>query len=93
VTARIDGLTAARARHEHSRAAGTGGFARAFEQALRRLDRPDAPATGTATAELDARAALELQAAVYRRAEEIELASRLLDHGVSAVKTILQTRI
>ena len=67
-------------------------FANLFDRAVALAD-----ATGAAPATLgdaaDARSALELQLVVYRRAERLELASKVLDSGVSAIKTILQTRV
>lgn len=66
-------------------------FSRILEQTLTGIDRGIA-VPGT-TEPLDARGALELQAAVYRHAERLEITSRLLDHGVGAVKTVLQTRV
>ena len=57
-----------------------GDFARSLARAL---DAP-LPVSGSA---------LELQVAAYRHAEHVELATRLADHAVGAVKTILQTRV
>ena len=36
---------------------------------------------------------LILQARIYREAERIELVSKLIDHSVGAMKTILQSRV
>ncbi len=68
-------------------------FSRVFEQAVRDVDRAIAIPDIEATEPLDARGALELQAAVYRHAERVEIVSRIVDHGVAAVKTVLQTRV
>jgi hypothetical protein len=67
-------------------------FSETLERALARVDRFEST-SATAVSDLDARTALELQASVYMQEERFELISRLVDHGVSAVKTILQTRI
>lgn len=69
-----------------------GSFARVFERAVGALAHEPA-ALRLETGDLDANAALALQADVYRHAERLELTSKLLDHGVGAVKTLLQTRV
>ena len=93
MTARVGSLSAAAP--PHSSASQTGGrdaFARALERAAALVDSAgNAPAVSAVP--LDGGAALRLQLSVYRRAEQLELASRVLDSGVSAVKTILQTRV
>jgi hypothetical protein len=68
-------------------------FARVLARALADVDRSAAGLATSNGAALDARQSLELQAAVYRHVERLELASRLIDHGISAVKTVLQTRV
>jgi hypothetical protein len=96
VTARIDhagaGAAAAAAAPSADGTRAGAGFAAALERALGDLDRGAGTPAAT-EAPLDARAALELQAAVYREAERVELASKLLDHGLAALKTVLQTRL
>jgi hypothetical protein len=72
-------------------AAPSRGFAAAFERALRALERGSAEPPRVS--ELDAERTLALQASTYRQVERVELVSRLVDHGVGAVKTILQTRV
>jgi hypothetical protein len=68
-------------------------FARALERAMERLDA--APGSGAADVarSLEPRRLLELQAAVYAHAERVEIVSKLADHAVGAVKTLLQTRV
>jgi hypothetical protein len=71
---------------DHSPAARGGSeFARALARAVADLDRAAPTVPSGAGAALDARAALELQLAVYRHVERVELAARLADHPVSAV--------
>jgi hypothetical protein len=93
VTARVGPPAATPAPHSTaSPASGRDAFARALDRAAALVDSAGGP--GTVPAEpLDGAAALRLQLSVYRRAEQLELASRVLDSGVSAVKTILQTRV
>ena len=70
---------------------GTRSFADAVAKAAASLDAsPPASPNGS---QLDATSALELQAAVYRHAERIELASKIVDLGVGAIRTLLQTRV
>lgn len=88
MSARVNGVPGHAGTHP-AHSLGGRRFADALRRTLAAVDEtprpgPEAP---------DARAALALQAAVYRHAERVELASRLLDHGVSAVKTVLQTRV
>lgn len=67
-------------------------FAQVFRDAMRAADR-SRPETPRASAiPTDASRALALQAEIYRDAERVELVSKLVDHAVSAVKTLLQTR-
>lgn len=47
-------------------------------------------AGGTDTATLDAGQLIALQVGVYRYTEAIDLASRLIDHATTGVKTVLQ---
>lgn len=47
-------------------------------------------ATGAGGGTLDAGQLIALQAGVYRYAEAIDLASRLIDHATTGVKTVLQ---
>ena len=72
---------------------GAGRFGEVLARALGDLDRSAANASPPTAGALDTRGALELQIAVYRHAERVELTSRLIDHGLSAVKTVLQTRV
>lgn len=70
-----------------------GAFAHALERAFERLDEtPGVDAAGAARA-LDPQRILALQAAVYRHAEHVEIVSKVADHAVGAVKTLLQTRV
>ena len=66
-------------------------FADAVSRAVASID-ASAPAPSV-DASLDAAQALELQAAVYRHAERIELTSKIVDLGVGAIRTLLQTRV
>ena len=68
-----------------------GGLAGRFGEVLAALDARSAGRTPLDTA--DPAALLAAQAALYREAERIELASRVVDQGVGAVKTLLQTRV
>ena len=70
-----------------------GGFRTALEGAMRALERAGAPVAPRPPGEVDAASALALQAEIYRQAERVELASKLLDHAVGAVKTVLQTKV
>ncbi len=45
---------------------------------------------GTDTATLDAGQLIALQVGVYRYTEAVDLASRLIDHATTGVKTVLQ---
>jgi hypothetical protein len=45
---------------------------------------------GAGTSTLDAGQLIALQAGVYRYAESIDLASRLIDHATTGLKTVLQ---
>lgn len=76
----------------HSIEQGPRSLSSVFERTLSALNglnqAPQLPANDLSSPDV-----LRLQVEMYRQAEQIELASKLLDHGVSAVKTILQTRI
>ena len=93
---RVPGATGAAGGAPSHESGGTnrprGGFAGALDHALRALE-PQRATSVAATGELDPAAALALQASIYRDAERLELASKLLDYGVGAVKTILQTKV
>lgn len=67
-------------------------FARALERAAA-SGGVGGDAAARSSAPLGAAEALALQADLYARAERLELTSKLLDHGVGAVKTLLQTRL
>jgi hypothetical protein len=68
------------------------GFGETLERVVASLDRTG-QSPQTIAADASPSSLLAAQAELYRDAERIELASRLLDHSVSAIKTILQTRI
>ena len=68
-------------------------FAATLERASRALESPVASAARASGPTSPMAEAIELQARVYRDAERVELASKLLDHAVGAVKTVLQTRV
>jgi len=70
-----------------------GGFRAALDGAVRALERADTRVTAPASGEVDAASSLALQAEIYRQAERVELTSKLLDHAVGSVKTVLQTRV
>lgn len=74
-----------------SRSDATTAFAEVLTRAIRSVDER-ASAAGS-PANLDAAAALRLQASVYREAERVELVSKLVDHAVGSIKTLLQTRV
>lgn len=61
----------------------------AFGAVLRALD----PGAGRAVDASSPASLLAAQAALYREVHRLEIAARILDQGVSAVKTILQTRL
>ena len=77
----------------HPAGRATGGFRAALDGAVRALERADRPVSAPDATGVDAASALALQAEIYRQAERVELASKLLDHAVGAVKTVLQTRV
>ena len=71
-----------------------GGFAAALDGAVRALERADGKLSLPAGLEASGpRAMLALQASLYRRVEQVELASKVVDSAVTGVKTLLQTRI
>lgn len=72
--------------------AGQPALHRTFRDVLAAIDRSSTAAPAAAPGHVGAPQALALQAEVYRHAERVELVSRLLDHAVGAVKTLLQTR-
>ncbi len=67
-------------------------FASFLRKAVESADRAHAKALPAPPPGNDTARALALQAEVYRQAERVELASRLVDHAVGAVKTLLQSR-
>ena len=66
-------------------------FAQTLERAMGAVERSSGATA--AVGDLGPAEALALQATLYRHAERLELASKLLDHGVGAIKTLLQTRL
>ena len=80
-----------RAGHETALVAPRSSFAEALARAAGRLDA--GPKALVAAEALEPRRVVELQLAVYRHAERVELASKLADHAIGAVKTLLQTRV
>jgi hypothetical protein len=69
------------------------GFARSLERALASVDADAARGGADAVRTSDPQRLLELQSAIYRHAERVEIVSRLADHAVGTIKTILQTRV
>jgi hypothetical protein len=74
-------------------ATGRGAFVQALERAMSRLDATPGVDAARAAGPLDPGRILELQTAVYEHAERVEIVSKLADHAVGAVKTLLQTRV
>jgi hypothetical protein len=81
----------ARAGAEGPPASGATSFEATVARAARALDEAVTAPRPSTTA--DPAALLATQAEIYRHAERLELASRVVDHAVGAVKTILQTRV
>lgn len=67
-------------------------FSRVLRDAMRSVERNGVAPGRTSPIPHDSLRALELQAEIYRHSERVELVSKLVDHTVSAVKTLLQTR-
>jgi hypothetical protein len=74
------------------RGSGARSFAAELARAFDAIDRGDGGRIDAATADAPG-ALLEIQMAVYRHAERLELASKIVDYAVGSVKTILQTRV
>jgi hypothetical protein len=89
--ATVDQTAPARAGLETALVAPRSSFAQVLARAAGRLDAGPRP-LGAAEA-LEPRRVVELQLAVYRHAERVELASKLADHAIGAIKTLLQTRV
>lgn len=70
-----------------------GSFARLLAQMEQRLATGIASEPGAAATGRPLDPAIELQVRVYREAERVELVSKLVDHAVSAAKTVLQTKV
>ena len=70
------------------------GFSRLLGRFGRELDRGEKTLSAAARggAASDPGALLALQAGVYRYVEAVDLASKLVDHATSAVKTTLQSQ-
>jgi hypothetical protein len=90
---RVTSISPERAAPASASIASSKTFRETFERLLATADpaarrTPHVPSVATADT-----TALELQARVYREAERAELISKLVDHTVGAVKTILQTRL
>jgi hypothetical protein len=86
-TSPADGLAAAGPR------AAAPEFAGAIGRAIAALDRSSRIPSGRDAADGQPESLLAAQAALYREAETVELAARLVDHAVGAIKTVLQTRV
>lgn len=67
-------------------------FAKILRDAVNAAERTQTPALPVRNEASDAARSLALQAEVYRQSERVELVSRLVDHAVGAVKTLLQSR-
>ena len=72
---------------------GARSFASVLRDAVQTAERGRAARTPDAAQVTDPARALALQAAIYRHAEQVEIVSKVVDHAVSAMKTILQTRL
>lgn len=67
-------------------------FAHVFRDAVAAAERSGTPSVSRISENSEAARALALQAEIYQQAERVEIVSKLVDHAVSAVKTLLQTR-
>lgn len=67
-------------------------FATILRDAVSAADRSRTPSLPVRADAADTVRHLALQAEVYRESERVEIVSRLVDHAVSAVKTLLQSR-
>jgi hypothetical protein len=67
-------------------------FATILRDAVNAADRGRTPSLPVRADASDTARSLALQAEVYRESERVEIVSRLVDHAVSAVKTLLQSR-
>lgn len=72
---------------------GARSFASVLRDAVQSAERGRAARSQEASPVTDPARALALQAAIYRHAEQVEIVSKVVDHAVSAMKTILQTRL
>ena len=70
-----------------------GSFAAELSRALGALATGDLASLTAAASAGEEGSLLAAQAAIYRHAERVELASKLVDYGVGGIKTILQTRV
>lgn len=73
-------------------AIGKPSFAAVLRDAVSAADRSRTPSLPIRTDVSETARHLALQAEVYRESERVEIVSRLVDHAVSAVKTLLQSR-
>lgn len=82
------------ARHHFAPGASSGkaSFAKILRDAVNAAERTQTPAHPLRNGATDTERSLALQAEVYRQSERVELVSRLVDHAVGAVKTLLQSR-
>lgn len=71
---------------------GKASFAAILRDAVNAAERTKTPSLPVRNDASDAARSLALQAEVYRQSERVELVSRLVDHAVGAVKTLLQSR-
>ena len=67
-------------------------FAAILRDAVSAADRSRTPSLPVRAEASDTVRHLALQAEVYRESQRVEIVSRLVDHAVSAVKTLLQSR-
>ena len=71
---------------------GKASFATILRDAVNAAERTQTPSLPVSNGATDAARTLAVQAEVYRQSERVELVSRLVDHAVGAVKTLLQSR-
>ena len=72
---------------------GNRSFASVLRDAVQAAERGRSARTPDTPPVTDTARALALQASIYRHAEQVEIVSKVVDHAVSAMKTILQTRL